>query len=366
MADFGYPQFLPLTETAGSAPGGAPSLLPLAAGPYAVAAPSFLALTASGTANAPIAFSALTATGVVAGGSPSFSPLTASAVGGELFNGAWEFPFFSIEGTAETRLEFTGGWQFPMFAAAGEWIAGSSYSGSFRFPMFEMEGTYLAGSAFSGAWELPMFSSIGTFGSYQYQGTWEFPMFFMAGVTQSDIEQTYRGWPVNLKNMGLTEYTNFNFNSMTKFNGEYLAAGATGLMALSGEDDRGTAIDARIRLGLTDFGIEQLKRLEEAFVTYRSEGDLVFRVIIDGGQTYEYSLTATGNLGMATNRAKIGKAIKSNFWCIEIENINGAAFDLQDITLHPVVLARKIGRPPNTGVFTGRATFPMFTGTGQF
>lgn len=282
------------------------------------------------------------------------------------FSGAVTLPAFDVSGSFEAQAAFTGEAVLPSLTATGSFIASNFYSGAVRLPAIEASGTYLAGSAFSGDVELPAFDVSGIFGTFTYSGSVTLPTLIASGRFEPDIVQTYRGWPVNLKNMGLTEYTNFNFNSMTKFNGEYLAAGATGLVALSGDDDRGTQIDWRIRLGLTDFGIEQLKRLEEAFMTYRSEGDATFRVIIDGGQTYEYTLVATGNRGMATNRTKIGKGVKSNFWCFEVESINGAAIEIQDMTLHPVVLARKIGRPPDTGVFTGRVRLPMLQASGQF
>lgn len=282
------------------------------------------------------------------------------------YTGALTLPVFQISGSFEATLGFSGEVISPPFSATGSFISNNDYAGAIRMPAIEAAGTFLAGSAFSGDIALPSFGVFGTFGNYQYSGAIVMPHSVVIGRFEPDIAQIFRGWPVNLKNMGLTEYSNFDFNSMTRFNGEYLAAGVSGLFALSGEDDAGVEIDARVRFGLTDFGIEQLKRLEEAFATYRSAGDLTFRVIIDGGQTYEYPLTATGNTGMATNRAKVGKAIKSNYWCIEVENVNGASFDLQDIRLHPVVESRKIGRPPSTCLFTGRAFMPIFEVAGTF
>lgn len=287
---------------------------------------------------------------------------------------------FTLRSTAATTLrdsaalrdgpvitnDFTGEMIFPLLSTSAEFLAGNSFTGSMRLPMFEADADYLAGSAFSASLNFPMFSNAGAFGTYVYAGDWTLPMFVAAGRAESDIAQTYRGWPINLKNMGLTEYQNFAFNSMTRFNGEYLAAGAGGLFSLDGDDDNGTPIDSRVRFALTDFGIEALKRLEEAFVSYRSAGDLRFRVIIDGGETYEYTLAATGNTGIATNRAKVGKAIKSNYFCLEVESVAGIPFELDAIKLHPVVLDRKIGRPPDARLFTGRMRFPMFTGSGQF
>lgn len=285
---------------------------------------------------------------------------------GRAYTGALTIPHFSASGSFQAIPSFSGVITLPSYSATGSFISAGKYAGVIRMPARDAVGSFLAGSAFSGAIDMPVREVTGAFGNSHFAGTIVQPAFAVTGHFEPDIVQTYRGWPVNLKNYGLTQYSNFNFNSMTRFNGEYLAAGSTGLMALTGDDDNGTPIDSRIRFGLNDLGSEQLKRLEEAFSTYRSVGDLTFRIIIDGGQTYEYTLAATGNTGMATNRAKVGKAIESNMWCFEIENVDGAAFDLQDLTLHPVLLARKIGRPPSTGVFTGRAFMPRLTVTGHF
>lgn len=285
---------------------------------------------------------------------------------GRAYTGALTMPSLTATGEFEALPSFSGAITLPPYSATGSFISAGNYAGVIRMPARDAVGSFLAGGAFSGAIDMPARVVTGAFGNPRFTGTIVQPAFVVTGHFEPDIVQTYRGWPVNLKNSGLTEYTNFSFNSMTRFNGEYLAAGATGLMALSGDDDNGTDIDCRVRFGLTDLNSEQLKRLEEAFATYRSVGDLTFRVIIDGGQTYAYTLAATGNTGMATNRAKVGKAIVSNMWCFEIENVNGLPFDFQDLTLHPVILSRKIGRPPSTGLFTGRAFMPRLTVTGQF
>lgn len=282
------------------------------------------------------------------------------------YTGSWSLPLFTDSGDFEEASTFSGEWKLPLFTDSGTFISDNNYSGEFRLPLFERTIEHALGSAFSAIWTLPLFTGTGTFGNFQYTGAWVLPLFVPDGRTEAPVTQVFAAWPLNLKNLGLTEYTNYSFNSLTRFNGEYLAAGPNGLTALGGDTDNGTAIDARIRFRLDDMNSDQLKRLEETFITYRSAGDLTLRVIIDHGQTYEYTLTATGNTGMATNRAKIGKGIESNYYCLEIENVNGTDFDLQQLSTLPVILSRKIGRPPSTGTFTGRMFLPMFTGSGSF
>jgi hypothetical protein len=300
------------------------------------------------------------------GGASVSGAATVEFVNLNSFTGAVNFPLFTATGVVESQFVFTGDWTLPLFSATGSFLSSNAYIGDFRLPLFQNAAILLNGNVYSADWELPFWSQSGVIANPPYVGNFVLPMFIAAGRTDSAIAQTYRGWPVNLKNSALTEYTNFTFNSMTRFNGEYLAAGSGGLFALSGATDDGVEIDARIRFGITDFKIESLKRLEETFVDYRSPGDLLFRVIIDGGYTYTYTLDATGNTGLATNRVKIGKAIEANYFCFEIENVDGTDFDLQNIRVRPVVLSRKIGRPPLSGVFTGRKRLPMFTGVGAF
>ena len=259
------------------------------------------------------------------------------------FVGDKTFSGFTMTGTfEESPAGYVGDKTLPRWDMSGEFIGGNTWAADIRWG-FAKEGVFLAGNTFAGAWTWPAYSKAGAFYSPEWRGVWTWPRPLMDGRFEAAVAGTFRAWPLNIRNRALTEYEAFPFNSFAVYNGETLAAGADGIFALSGADDAGADIDARVRFALTDFGIEELKQAEEVFLTVRSPGTLVVRVVVDGGQTYEYPLEPTGKTGMYTVRVKLGRGLKLTHWCFEIANFEGAAFDLDALRLRPVVLKRRIG-----------------------
>lgn len=158
------------------------------------------------------------------------------------------------------------------------------------------------------------------------------------GSTDND---TYNIYTLNTNTAGLTSYSNFNFNSMTMFNGTALAAGDGGIYALSGTVDDTADITTNMTLGIFDFGSAQLKRVHELYFNYRSDGDLNITVTLDDNEQYLYQLQSTGKDGLYTNRLKLGRGLKAQHWQIGIEGV-GADFELNSISTEPINLSRRL------------------------
>lgn len=141
----------------------------------------------------------------------------------------------------------------------------------------------------------------------------------------------------------LTQYTNYPFNSMAKFNGVYLGASAEGLFVLTGDTDNTAFINAAARVGITDFGTSFLKRIDRCYVGYRTSGDLVVRVFTDEIHIRDYLITAYGKAGLHGNHTRIGKGLAARYWQFEILNRNGCDFELNALELKPTHLRRRIG-----------------------
>jgi hypothetical protein len=145
----------------------------------------------------------------------------------------------------------------------------------------------------------------------------------------------------------VSEYTNFPFNSFAQFNGVYLgasdAAGNSGIFALTGDTDNGTLIQAAARVGITDFATSHLKRVDRCYVGYRTDGNLVMRVLTDEINQRDYLLTGTGAAGLHGNHVRFGKGLTARYWQFEVRNQGGAYFDMNMIELKPTVLKRRIG-----------------------
>lgn len=295
---------------------------------------------------------------------------------GEVATGAATLPMFSmnndapqVTSTGEGTLTIfeMGGWMgdfidssmsatLPMFSSEAAFTAGNDYSTSRTFLMPEFEGALENGQSMSMSVELSMFDTEANGYHYHTEGALELPLAIMDGRMTSIASITFESdvftadgfdaWTLNLKTGALTQYPDFGANSLARFNGEYLAANDNGIFALAGDKDASQPIPARVRLALTDLGIPNLKRIEELFVSYRSEGTLTLRIITDNGLVYEYPLAPTGRTGVYQARVKTGKGLKVGYFQVEIVNVDGCAFDLDAIRLRPALLSRSIGQTP--------------------
>jgi hypothetical protein len=139
---------------------------------------------------------------------------------------------------------------------------------------------------------------------------------------------------MNLKNKGLTEYSNYVFNSMCRFNGVHLGATRTGIYNLdSGDTDAGSIINWNFRTGYLDM-VEQgvKKKVRQAWLSYKSSGDIILTVIQPDGESYEYDLTGyeVYETGL---RVKFGKGFRSRYLAFDVSNIDGSTITLDALKL---------------------------------
>ncbi|MGG2100407.1 hypothetical protein [Stenotrophomonas sp. NRRL B-14846] len=156
----------------------------------------------------------------------------------------------------------------------------------------------------------------------------------------------YVAWVMNTESRALSRYTQYPFNSFAKIGGRYYAAAADGLHRLDGDDDDGTPIAARLRLGLSALGTRRLKRLPEAFVGYTATGTLLLHVITVNEQSGQkeaaiYRILERPASSERETRWKLGKGIKAVDFDFVIENVDGADFELAAIDFRPIYLDRR-------------------------
>lgn len=283
------------------------------------------------------------------------------------FTGTWELPAFTLTGTLDdggdhgyagdktlpaftltgTFAEAYNGWTgektLPLFTLEGAFVGDGRFEGDFRLPRFSLSGALANGNAYALDLDLPAFALTGQLGHPGFALALELPAFHMGGRLEANITAAFRGWVMNTRTGALTEYTNFSFNSFALFNGETLAAGSGGIYALSGANDAGADIEARVRLASMDLDLAELKRIEEALLSYRSDGRMVLRVVVEDGLTYEYVVEPTGRTGIYQARVKPGKGLKLNYITLELANFEGAAFDFDALRILPVALSRRVG-----------------------
>ena len=162
----------------------------------------------------------------------------------------------------------------------------------------------------------------------------------MSGVAATG--STYSTVSMHTEWQGLVSYTNFNFNSYTKFNNQYLAAGDGGLFALTGDTDNGVQINSVARTGITDMGTSHLKRVDYVYAGYRTMGSMMLRVITNDLKTRDYKMASTGETGLHVKRIYLARGVDARYWQFEIQNVNGADFKLDCLEIKPTVLSRRI------------------------
>lgn len=153
-------------------------------------------------------------------------------------------------------------------------------------------------------------------------------------------------WTLNTESRGVTRYTNYPFNSFAKIGGHYYGAHSGGLAKIGGPDDMGEPIKARIRLGMSDFGDRRIKSFSEVFIGVATNGQLLLKTIYVDETTGEknmaiYKVAARPAAAARETRAKVGRGMKAVDWDFELENVDGADFDLQSIEFNPTTTTRR-------------------------
>jgi hypothetical protein len=139
---------------------------------------------------------------------------------------------------------------------------------------------------------------------------------------------------MNLKNRALTLYDNYDFNSMCRFNDKHFGATKTGIFDLdTGTTDAGTLISWNAKTGYLDLEQKVKKKAKQAWLSYKSSGDIMLTVIQPNGEEYEYTLDGydTTENGL---RVKFGKGIRSKYIALDIKSIDGSSITLDTLKLH--------------------------------
>lgn len=166
--------------------------------------------------------------------------------------------------------------------------------------------------------------------------------FFVEMTGNTGVGLNYSAVAMHTEWQALTEYTNYPFNSFANFNGAFLGASDTGLYLLSGDTDDGVNIDAAARVGITDFGTSHLKRVNYVYVGYRTAGEMLLRLRTEETHVRDYRMTPNILSGIHAKRVVLGKGITARYWQLEVQNVNGAGFDLNVLEVKPTILSRRI------------------------
>lgn len=190
---------------------------------------------------------------------------------------------------------------------------------------------------------LPAITASGTgYTSHDAKVSIVLPKLRMASDSRTaDGAGVFSGWALNLESKLLSEYAGLTFNSMCEFHGVTLAAHAGGLSVMEGNLDDLYTIDAHATTSQDDFDSHFLKRIRDAWVGLRADGELRVKTITDENVVRIYPLSRVRS-GLHEQRVKLGRGVKSRYWQFGIENVDGADFQLESVKIEPQVLSRRV------------------------
>jgi hypothetical protein len=148
---------------------------------------------------------------------------------------------------------------------------------------------------------------------------------------------------LQIERMALSQYANYDFNSMCEFNGAYIGANESGIFTLdSGDLDNTSLIEAFFELPTSDFGIENQKRIRSFYIGYETNGELLLTVKDDDDNQRSW-LVPVIHLDEKQHTVKVNgsRSGKGRYWMIRIENLAGADFSIDSISVLPILLNRK-------------------------
>jgi len=262
-----------------------------------------------------------------------FFTLDAEGINDALGDASFEIPVISVSATGQTDIIGTASFSLPRLTIDASTLISSIGNASITFPLLSVYGVGQDGAVGTFNKPLPMFKlSAGTFNEILGNGNIVLPMLTL--ITSVLPTTAYLSMVMNLKNRALTLYDNYDFNSMCRFKDKHFGATKTGIYDLdTGTTDNGTLIDWNFRTGYLDLEQKNKKKLKQAWLSYKSDGDLILTVIQPNGDEYEYSLqgidtTETGH------RVKFGKGIRSKYVALDIKNVDGSTITLDTLKLH--------------------------------
>lgn len=158
---------------------------------------------------------------------------------------------------------------------------------------------------------------------------------YLDGTYDLLANERFYTWMINLTTNAVSKADNYSFNSI----GPTLGADSTGIHALTGTTDNGTAISGFVESGKLDFGVTEKKRVVDAYLGM--DGGAIDLTITDEKTgANRYRLAATTQL--KTAKANLGRGANGRYWKFKLANVSGSVAKIDDVELNIDKLTRKI------------------------
>jgi hypothetical protein len=94
----------------------------------------------------------------------------------------------------------------------------------------------------------------------------------------------------------------------------------------------GALIDWNFRTGYLDLEQKAKKKLKQAWLSYKTNGDLILTVVQPDGESFEYHLEGIDTTEAGV-RVKFGKGLRSKYVALDVKNLDGSTITLDAIKL---------------------------------
>ena len=246
--------------------------------------------------------------------------------------------------TLLTGEVFTSNIQFPYITIVAETPQLGLGTASIEIPILALDGTLLAGTLSNASLVLPGLRTGMTvsaiYGASISTALIILPTLILDAFANIVAIEQYQVYAMNLKNLCLSKYSNFNYNSLCKFGGQYYGMNSNGLYLLEGDKDNGTDIEAIVETGKDNLKLNNLKRIVDTFITMKAQGEYTLTLISEEGNEYTYPLVNT-NTTIGTWKVDVGKGTRSQYWGLRFKNVAGAKFEVEGIELNIDSLRRR-------------------------
>lgn len=225
-------------------------------------------------------------------------------------------PIGIIEATLNSGEIFRSLINVPMSTLTGRIVFNIEFNSNITIPIAKLDASHYQDNVFNINITLPMSVLNGTLDT-------------LSSAIQGALDDLVTV-VLNTKTLGHTEYTNYNFNTIVKFNNKYFGCDNTrGIFELTGHTDDDEEINAVITSGVNDYLIEEQKRILDFYLNTRYDGSLNIKTIADEVTEEIHTLDDSFKQGIHTERIKLSKGLRGRNWQINITNNNGSDFEIE-------------------------------------
>lgn len=165
-----------------------------------------------------------------------------------------------------------------------------------------------------------------------YELSASMPKIRFEAYIKQQVGNNYYTIVMNTENFAVTEYSNYNFDSMAELDGKYYAVGPSGLVRLDGSSDMGKKIQGIAQLSQMDLHKKVVTKLVDAYLTGHISGKVAVKIIQETQGDFIYRIEDV--IGrMKAYRVKAPKNMRDRYASYEITNLDGAPIEIEELSV---------------------------------